>query len=277
MTTRQDKVRAYYAAFDEWERLDSPAGALELARTLQILDQQLPASSRVLDLGGGPGRYAIELARRGHRVVLADLSPALLEQARTRIAASGMQRQIESVDEVNAEDLGRYDGESFDAVLALGPFYHLVAEEERERAAREIARVLRPAGRAFVAFVPRISGIAGLIERAARRPDQVSAESLRVAAETGVFRNAADSGFQEGYYPHVAELEGLLTAVGLEIADAVSLRSIAYRLELELGALDTSTRSEVERWVTSMSRWPEIVATSGHALLIARRPARSAD
>jgi len=274
MTTRRDRVRAYYSAFDEWARLDAPAGALELARTLQILGEHLPAAGRVLDLGGGPGRYAIELARRGHRVVLADLSLALLDEARARIAASGVQAQIEAIDEVDAQDLGRYDSDSFDAVLALGPFYHLVAHEERLRAAREIARVLRPGGLAFVAFVPRVSGVAGLIERAARRPEQVSAETLRVAAETGLFRNADRGGFQEGYYPRIGELEALLTEAGLEITDAVSLRSIAHGLEDELAAIEPSTRAEVEHWIARTSRWPEIVATSGHALLIARRPAR---
>jgi len=274
MTTRQDRVRAYYAAFDEWERLDTPPGALELARTLQILDEHLIGAGRVLDLGGGPGRYAIELARRGHRVVLADLSPALLDQARARIAEAGVQAQIEATDEVDAQDLGRYGNDGFDAVLALGPFYHLVAHEERLRAAREIARVLRPGGLAFVAFVPRVSGLAGLVERAARRPEQVAAETLRVAAETGVFRNADRDGFQEGYYPRVGEMEALLTEAGLEIADAVSLRSIAHGLEDELAAIEPSTRAEVQRWIARMSRWPEVLATSGHALLVARRRAR---
>lgn len=88
--TNTDKVRAYYATFDEWSRLDSPEGAREFARALEILTERLSPGSRVLDLGGGPGRYAIELAHRGHRVVLADLSRAQLEVARQRVAAAGV-------------------------------------------------------------------------------------------------------------------------------------------------------------------------------------------
>src|SRR5204863_7793335 len=168
---------AYYSGFDEWGRLESPAGALEFSRTMQILHAHLASSSRILDLGGGPGRYAIELAKRGHRVVLADLSPELLEQARARIASlPDVRGRIDSVDEVSAEDLGRYADESFEAVAAFGPFYHLVSERERASAAREIARVLKVGGLTFVAFVPRITGIVGLIGRAAERLVAVAAD-----------------------------------------------------------------------------------------------------
>jgi cyclopropane fatty-acyl-phospholipid synthase-like methyltransferase len=266
-------VRHYYSGFGEWDRLEGPEGSLELARSMTILDQHLLAGSRVLDLGGGPGRYSFELARRGHSVVLADLSPALIEQARARLAELELQDRIESIDEVNAEDLGRYASESFDAVVAFGPFYHFLLEDERSRAACEMARVLRAGGLAFVAFVPRTSGIAGLIERAARRPEQVSAETLRVAAETGVFRNASNTGFQEGYYAMPGEIEALLADAGFDVVASVSLRSIAYGVEKDLDALDHVLRAEVDRLIVSMSRRPEVIATSGHAVVIARRRA----
>jgi ubiquinone/menaquinone biosynthesis C-methylase UbiE len=271
MTTNYQRVQAYYSAFDEWNRLESPAGALEFARAMRIVDRHLTPDSRVLDLGGGPGRYTIELAKLGHRVVLADLSPALLDQARARIASCDERDRVESIDEVSAEDLSGYSDGSFDAVLAFGPFYHLIAESERSRAAREIARVLTHGGLAFVAFVPRTSGIAGLIERAAQRPDQVSAETLRAAVTSGVFRNCSVYGFQEGYYPRVDEIEALLRSVGLEVMTTVSLRSVAFRIEKELGTLPPALRAETEEVIDALSTWPEVVASSGHALAIARR------
>jgi SAM-dependent methyltransferase/predicted nucleotidyltransferase len=277
VATDREKIIDYYAGFDEWERLASPEGALEMERSLRILDAYLRPDSRVLDLGGGPGRYAIELARRGHRVVLADLAPALLAQARARIAASDVQERIESIDEVDAQDLGRYARASFDAVLAFGPFYHLVSHDERLRAAREIARVLAAGGLAFAAFVPRISGVAGLIERAANRPGQVAPETLRIAAQTGVFRNQSSLGFQEGYYPLPGEIEALLGAAGLQVLQSVSLRSIAHRIEKQLGALEPAMRAAAEELIAALGRQPEVVATSGHVLVIARRPAEPAE
>jgi SAM-dependent methyltransferase len=272
LATEYERVRAYYAGFNEWDRLDPDEGRLEFRRAMEIRDRHLLSLGRVLDLGGGPGRYSIELARRGHSVVLADLSPALLAQARERIAAVGVQTNIEAIDEVNAADLSRYSSESFDAVLAFGPFYHLTSEDERVRASHEIARVLRGGGLAFIAFVPRISGIAGLIERAARAPQQVSRAALHLAVETGVFHNTSEAGFQEGYYCTTAEIESLIAAAGLQTIDILSLRSVAYRLERALDALAPSMRAEVDAVIASMSRWPDVVASSGHALLIARKP-----
>jgi S-adenosylmethionine-dependent methyltransferase len=271
METDPAKVRAYYSASAEWERLESPAGALEFARAMQVVADYLPSPCRVLDLGGGPGRYAIELARRGHRVALADLSPVLLEQARERVGRSGVQGQIESMDEVGAEDLRRYPSGSFDAVLAFGPFYHLLSEAERSRAAREVCRVLVADGLAFVAFIPRLTAIAALIERAASSPEQVSLESLRRAVETGVFRNSSGVGFQEGYYALPGEIEGLLQQQGLQVLATISLRSIAYRMEKEFQSLEGEVRAEVEKVLESFSMNPDVVASSGHALVIARR------
>lgn len=272
METDLDKIRAYYAAFDEWGRLDTPEGTRELTRALEIVADQLAPGARVLDLGGGPGRYAIELAKLGHRVVLADLSPELLELARRRVAEAAVPG-VESFDVVNATDLGRYADGSFDAVLGFGPFYHLVADAERRRAAAEIRRVLVPRGLAFIAFIPRLSGLIALIDRAAARPAQVPATVLRTAADTGAFSNPTASGFQEGYYPVPDELAQLFVGAGFALDDLLSLKSIASDRASQLARLEPAVTAEVERLARALCRQPEIVATCGHALLVVRRSA----
>ena len=91
-----EEVKAYYAGFAEreWARLDNPAdGQLEFAVTCDVLARHLPVGARVLDLGGGPGRYAIWLAEHEYRVTLADVSPELLAIARERIDAAGVEVQ----------------------------------------------------------------------------------------------------------------------------------------------------------------------------------------
>ncbi len=119
----KDAVRAYYASFGEreWQRLTNPDdGAVEFALTKQFLARYLPASGRILDLGGGPGRYTIWLAEHGYQVVLADLSPDLLTIARTQIAAAGVGQQVEAIVEADACDLSRWPDASFDAVVMPG-------------------------------------------------------------------------------------------------------------------------------------------------------------
>ena len=72
----------------------------------------------------------------------------------------------------------------------------------------------------------------------------------------------------EALVPH---LEALLRTVGLEVLTTISLRSVAYRLEHELSTLDPVLQAEAEEVLESVSTWPEVVASSGHALVIARR------
>jgi len=272
VSTDQERIRLYYSGFDEWGRLDSAEGQLEYERSLALLDRHLFSPSRVLDLGGGPGRYSAALADRGHRVVLADLSPLVLETARQKLRLLGLDGNLESIDEVNALNLDRYADSSFDAVVAFGPFYHLVAESERRQAAREILRVLQPGGLVFAAFIPRVSGLVGLLQRAAARPEQVTAGTLREAATTGVFHNSSPRGFQEGYYAQPGEIDQLLVTTGYEVVDCVSLRGIADRLTEALQKMDDGVRGEAIALVDEWSREPAVIATGGHAVTIARRP-----
>lgn len=74
------KIEEYYNyQYDEWGRLERHRVEFEI--TKRILDKYLPAKSRVLDVGGGPGRYSIYLAQKGHQVTLLDISEKLVEQA----------------------------------------------------------------------------------------------------------------------------------------------------------------------------------------------------
>lgn len=271
MPTDRDRIRRYYSTFDEWGRLDTEEGVLELTRALRAIEPHLPAAARILDLGGGAGRYAIELARRGHRVTLADVSPELLAVARRKVDELGVAGALDAIDEVDASSLDRYAAGRFDAVVAFGPFYHLVGEVERRGAAREIHRVLRAGGLAFVASIPRLSGLAALLQRAAKRPEQVPPGTLRTVAETGAFHNPSGSGFQEGYYAEPGEMRALLDGAGFDVIDELSLRSIAYGLEADLARLAGAQHAEAELLMDELARRPEVLATAGHMLTIARR------
>jgi S-adenosylmethionine-dependent methyltransferase len=195
-------VRRYYEAFGEreWQRLDDPAdGALEFAITCHALATHLPPAGRVLDLGGGPGRYALWLAVRGYRVVLADLSPILLNIARERVRDSPAASRVEAIVEADACDLSRWDDDTFDAVLALGPFYHLPDPADRERAAAELHRVLRPGGVAFVALMPRFAFLRRTLAIPDERHRLADPAFVHRLMDDGVFTNDVPGRFTGGY------------------------------------------------------------------------------
>lgn len=82
--------RLYDAApANEWIRMDRHR--TEFAVTQRALQEYLPPSpARILDCGGGPGRYAVELARQGYQVVLFDLSAGNLALAQEKATEAGV-------------------------------------------------------------------------------------------------------------------------------------------------------------------------------------------
>ena len=161
------RIKRFYSisAEREWNRLIHPTdGHLEFTVHKAWIGRYLPsAPARVLDIGGGPGRYSIWLAEQGHRATLADLSPDLLEVARQKAAEANV--KLEAIAEANAIDLSQFADGSFDAVLCLGPFYHLMFEDERAAASRELHRVLKPGGIVFAAFLNRLQALRVAIDQ----------------------------------------------------------------------------------------------------------------
>jgi 2-polyprenyl-3-methyl-5-hydroxy-6-metoxy-1,4-benzoquinol methylase len=89
----ETRVRGYCTGTvrQEWRRLDADAyQRLEFETTLLFLEEHLPQKGLILDAGGGPGRYTIQLARRGYEVVLLDLTTACSPASRSD--ASGRTR-----------------------------------------------------------------------------------------------------------------------------------------------------------------------------------------
>ena len=220
--TNFEKVQSHYDTSNEWERFDTPAGKLEFELTLPIITSHISQKAEILDLGGGPGRYTIKLAKLGHILHLADLSQGLLDVAKQKIDELGIEN-VKSVNRVNAVDLSVYDDSSFDAVLLFGPLYHLTDETERHSCVKEVRRVLKENGVVFAAFIPRISGAIGVVDRMFNNPVKANAETLKRVFEQGIYNNLVDWGWQEAYFPTSNELVTLFSNNGFS---KVLLRSV---------------------------------------------------
>jgi 2-polyprenyl-3-methyl-5-hydroxy-6-metoxy-1,4-benzoquinol methylase len=94
------KVRA------EWHQLVKDAyHRLEFDTTLHFLDKYLPEHGLILDAGGGPGRYTLELAKKGYDVVLLDATQANLDFARRQIKRHGLQAHVKEITAGSIVDL----------------------------------------------------------------------------------------------------------------------------------------------------------------------------
>ncbi|HET9426430.1 MAG TPA: methyltransferase domain-containing protein [Gemmatimonadaceae bacterium] len=146
-------VRDFYnrTVEHEWNRLDRPLQRVEYLSTLRLVEAHFATSGTVCDIGCGPGRYAIELARRGYRVSLVDVARRSLDRAQAEFLKAGC--AADRVIEASATDLSMLSDETFDCALLLGPLYHLPGSDERRQALLELRRILKPGGVAIVSYL----------------------------------------------------------------------------------------------------------------------------
>ena len=227
----------------------------------------------MLDLGGGPGKWTIWLARRGHQVVLADLSPKLLAIARRELGEAGV--VAESVLELDARDLGRIASEEFDAVLALGPFYHLVEPADRELAARETLRVLRPGGLLLATVMTRYSWLLGvLLEGGSAR-----LAAVRRLLEDGVYRNEEPGRFTEAYLYRTEEVVPFFAGIGFDTVRVMASQGILNQVQEQVAGLherDPDAYQALLEIAYEAATDPAILGLSGHILYAGRKPALDA-
>ena len=138
----------------EWERMSRHPFEFEL--NLRFLKRYIQPGDRVLDVGGGPGRYSFALQEMGCDVTLVDLSPGNIDFAREKAREFGVHLRAFVAD---ARDLAVLADEQFDHVLCMGPLYHLLSESDRERAVWECLSHLRAGGMFAAAYIAMVSGI----------------------------------------------------------------------------------------------------------------------
>jgi demethylmenaquinone methyltransferase / 2-methoxy-6-polyprenyl-1,4-benzoquinol methylase len=195
---------------------------------------------RVLDLAGGTGDIAaLLLPRVGERgeVVVADINGDMLDAGRDRLLDRGLLRGLRFA-QADAEALP-FPDEAFDAVtMAFG----LRNVTDKDKALREMHRVLKPGGRVLVLEFSRINQawLAPLYDfHSFRVLPQLGA---LVAHDEASYRYLAESIRK---HPGQAALKAMMEAAGF---DAVEVRNLSagivaihrgYKLWREHGATGT--------------------------------------
>jgi S-adenosylmethionine-dependent methyltransferase len=269
-----DAVRKYYASFDrrESQRLLTAEGRLEFGLTTRLLQPHLPAKGRILDLGGGPGRYAVWLADQGLAVTLADLSPNLLVLAREHIAETGTAR-VDEIVEVDARDLSRWPDATFDGTVALGPFYHLPDAQDRQRALEEIIRVTVPGGLVAIALIPRWSLLRRTLSIADERVRLADGAFIDALLTRGEFTNPHSGRFSSGFGADPSEVVETFATAGLRQILLASTHGFATGLEPALDELrvsDPTTYEAALELLTRTATEPSFHGTAGHLLYLGR-------
>jgi SAM-dependent methyltransferase len=264
----------HYGKGEEADRLTtSNAGQLEFERTQEIVLRHLPPPPAVIaDIGGGPGRYTLWLARLGYRVVHRDVVPLHVEQL---LAAAGVELDAASAIDSAVGDARSLDlaAESVDAVLLLGPLYHLTRRPDRVQALREARRVVRPGGSVFGVAISRwavrYDGVLRL-----RLYEQVPSmlEVIAPLERTGVFPPLWPGSFT-AYTHRPGQLRAEFVSAGLAVADLVSVECGAFLLpDIGERMADPASRQVIMDSARAVERVPELMGLGSHLLATGLRP-----
>jgi len=152
---RQTIAEAYDAGVEEeYNRLtETPLREAEFQLITELLDEYIPNGSAIVDIGSGPGRYAEHLLKRNCKVGVVDLSSKSLKAFSDRMENSHCQSNIIFNQVSCATQLDWIADHSADAILLMGPLYHLIGEEHRTVALSHCNRILKRGGYLFSVFL----------------------------------------------------------------------------------------------------------------------------
>jgi ubiquinone/menaquinone biosynthesis C-methylase UbiE len=250
-----ERAAAFYDEYGEreWTRFEdgrTPAPSLDVH--LEHLRRYIHAGDRVLEIGAGPGRFTIELARAGADVVVADISPGQLELNRERVSAAGLEERIVERSVADVLDLSRWEDGSFDAAICFGgPLSYVV--DRAEEGVAELVRVTKAGGHVLLSVMSLVGTILHYLPILLDLVRRDGAEKNEKIVRTGLLPEEPDYGHLAMKLFRWSELEALLSRHGTIVAASAAgllpstqpeepeLREFLSRVELavadEVGAL----------------------------------------
>ena len=273
-TPSTSALAPFYALGQERDRLFSDGEPrLELTRTLELLDRFLPpAPARLIDVGGGPGAYAVIWALAGYDVHLYDLLDQHVLQARE--AADAQPGHPFTAAVADARSVPEPDA-SADVVVLLGPLYHLTEQAQRDAALAEAWRILKPGGvvaavgiSRFTALLdglwqgwlgdPVFRGIAerDLVDGQHRNPDPVRYPNW----------------FTTAYFHLPEELTGEVRGAGFEDVSLYGIEGPGQLMQENWS--DPARREQMLLAARAVESEPSLSGLSSHILAVGTKPPR---
>ena len=266
------EARAHYEQdTSERDRLTQGHGVLEFLRTQELLARHLPPPpARILDVGGAAGIHAFALAQQGYDVDLVD--PVELHvQAREASAASPA--PLRSAEVGDARALAAPD-RTFDAVLELGPLYHLIDRGDRLTALRDALRVLRPGGLLAAAVISRVASTAdglryGLLDEPGF--EDIVERDLRDGAHLVPEHRPELFTTTHFHWPEEA-CEEVLEAGFTDVAAFAIERLAPWITDVPAWLAEPARRERLLAAIRRVESVPALLAASPHLLIVGRAP-----
>lgn len=267
-------IEQYYAEFAEDDRLESARGQLEFERTKRIVRRFLPAPPAVVaDIGGGTGPYSFWLASLGYETHLVEPSEPLAAICKSRMQANPSQAGPRTIEIGDARSPWLGDA-SCDAVLMLGPLYHLTERDDRVQAIRESRRILKSGGWFFAATITRLASfIDGLCHDTLG--DDAFLSIVKADILTGQHRNPTDNilYFTDAFFHRRAEIQAEMEEAGLEVVAQLPVEGLGVLAkDFEAVWSDARKRSILLDLLDRVESIEEVNGASAHHITVGRKP-----
>lgn len=189
-----DRVKRYYDVLgeDEWTRLTSTVrGRVSLEVHRRFLRRLVAPGARVLEVGAGPGRFTLELAALGARIVVTDISEVQLALNEARLSGTEAERSVKRRELLDVCDVTRYADAEFDAVVAYGgPLSY--AFERTDEAMRGLLRIVAADGVVIASVMSLLGTWRQFLRAVVDLEEQVGVEANDRTLRTGDLRHVVD-------------------------------------------------------------------------------------
>jgi ubiquinone/menaquinone biosynthesis C-methylase UbiE len=264
------EVQEHYLKTQESQRLLSEHGELERLRTQAILTRELPPPPAVVfDVGGGAGIHAFWLSQQGYQAHLIDPVELHLEQAQSHAAASGA--TLASIAAGDARSLEVASGIA-DAVLLLGPLYHLTEQLDRVQALREARRILKPGGILLAAAITRFASLIDGLSSGFFR-DVAFREIVAGDLDSGQHRNSTNNPFYftTAYFHRPEELAAELRDGGFREIRILAVEGPVWSAsQFREAWVDPVQRKKLMEFLSLIESEPSVQGASAHIIAVGR-------
>lgn len=256
-----------YENYREEDRLTTNnARKIEFITTTRVFDEILKKNLKILDCAAGTGVYSFYLADRGYDVTATDITPRHIELINSKLSSKSYNMNTAVLD---ATDMSIFPDASFDVVLNMGPFYHLIDKVQREKCLSESIRVLKKGGLLFIAYIPRYYVFQYVALSDKQYLDRNLAEQI---LKTGVLRHDDEKCFwTDTYYSTDIEMEKMYSDNGLKITEHFAQDGLT---PFFANKIDDWTDDEFKIWCEyhySVCREKSILGASNHVIIVGQK------
>ena len=236
MADRTEILNSYYSNdCDEDSRLLSKHGSVEFLTTINYVEKFLKPGSSILEIGAGTGRYSLYFADKGYKVNAIEFVQNNVDILKSHIKEN-MNINAEQGD---ALDLSRFEDNSFDITLVLGPLYHLYTDEDINKAIEEAIRVTKKGGILALAYLTHDSI---MVDWSLKKrhlldgyPNDFDENFKMTSTPEGIFR---------AFY--IDEFKEIMQHYNVEYLKNIATDGMAHHMKQEI---DSLTDEEFEVWM----------------------------